>query len=123
MLMRDQNGFESAATFAVKLTRKVLQEGLPVGVILNVNFPGVPPNKIKGYQYTKQGKRNYGDIIAERIDPRGRKYYWVGGDQEGFEDIPGSDCNAVLANYISITPIRVHLTDHPFLEEIKKWKL
>lgn len=123
LMTHEKNGFDGAAQFAVLLTRKVLKEGLPKGVILNVNFPPGSSKKIKGYQFTKQGKRNYGDIIAERIDPRGRKYYWIGGDQEGFENISGSDCNAILENYISITPIRVNLTDHLFLEEVKKWKL
>lgn len=115
--------FETAGRFAAKLVRKVLKEGLPPGIILNVNVPNVPSKQIKGYQFTKQGKRNYGDIIAERLDPRGRKYYWLGGNQFGFEDIPGSDCNAVLANYISITPLRVNLTDHRYLETIESWKL
>ena len=123
MMTREKDGFDDASRFAGRLTRKVLKEGLPTGVILNVNFPPVAAGKIRGFQFTKQGKRNYGDIIAERIDPRGRKYYWVGGDQEGFENIPGSDCNAILSNYISITPIRVNLTDHQYLEEIKNWKL
>lgn len=115
--------FETAGRFAAKLVKKVLKEGLPPGVILNVNVPNLPMKQIKGYKFTKQGKRNYGDIIAERLDPRGRKYYWIGGDQFAFEDIPGSDCNAVLENYISITPIRVNLTDHGFLETIQSWKL
>ncbi|MBI4125067.1 MAG: 5'/3'-nucleotidase SurE [Deltaproteobacteria bacterium] len=115
--------FKTAADFAVRLARKVLKEGLPAGVILNVNIPNVPPDKIKGYQFTKQGKRDYGDIIAERIDPRGKRYYWIGGNMAGFENIPGSDCNATLANYVSITPINVNLTEHAFLKTLKKWKL
>lgn len=123
MTLSEAGHFMTAGKFATRLVKKVLQEVLPPGIILNVNVPNVPPKQVKGYQFTKQGKRNYGDIIAERIDPRGRKYYWLGGDQFGFEDIKGSDCNAILGNYISITPIRVNLTDHQFLETLAKWKL
>ncbi|MDO8526052.1 MAG: 5'/3'-nucleotidase SurE [Deltaproteobacteria bacterium] len=123
LMGRENLQFEPSARFAVKLAKKVLKEGLPSGIILNVNVPNVSARQIKGYQFTKQGKRNYGDIIAERIDPRGRKYYWIGGDEHGFEDIPDSDCNAILANIISITPIRVNLTDHQHLENLREWKL
>ncbi len=123
LMAHDDFHFETAAHYALRLAKKVLKEGLPHGVILNVNVPNVPLKQIKGYQFTKQGKRNYGDIIAERIDPRGRKYYWIGGDEHGFEDIPESDCNAILENYISITPIRVNLTEHECLDSLKKWKL
>ena len=123
LMGRDDFHFETAAHFALRLIKKVLKEGLPPGVILNVNIPNVPLKQIKGYQFTKQGKRNYGDIIAERLDPRGRKYYWIGGDEHGFEDIPESDCNAILSNFVSITPIRVNLTEHEYLEALRTWKL
>lgn len=123
MMPSEKYHFETAAQFAVRLTKKVLQEGLPQGVILNVNVPNVPSKQIKGYCFTKQGKRDYGDIIAERMDPRGNKYYWISGNMFAFKDIEGSDCNAVLANYISITPIRVNLTEHEVLETLSLWKL
>lgn len=123
LMARDDFHFETAAHFAVRLAKRVLKEGLSPGVILNVNVPNVALKQIKGYQYTKQGKRNYGDIIAERLDPRGRKYYWIGGDEHGFENIQESDCNAVLANYVSITPIRVNLTEHEYLDKLRQWKI
>lgn len=123
LMTRDTGYFQTAAEYALRIVRKVLLEGLPTGIILNVNVPNIPLKQVKGYQFTKQGKRNYGDIIAERLDPRGRKYYWIGGDEFGFEDIPDSDCNAVLDHRISITPIRVNLTDHEYLERLRQWKL
>lgn len=123
MMPGENYHFKTAADFAVRLARKVLQKALPRGVILNVNVPNIPPGQVKGYQFTKQGKRDYGDIIAERIDPRGKKYYWIGGNMTGFENIPGSDCNATLDNFISITPIQVNLTEHAFLKTLQKWKL
>ncbi len=115
--------FKPAAAFSVRLAKRVLKEGLPAGVILNVNVPNLAASKIRGYSFTKQGKRNYGDIIVEKIDPRGHKYYWIGGDEAGFVDIPGSDCNVVAEGKISITPIRVNLTDSPALRRLSSWKL
>lgn len=115
--------FKVAASFAVKVVKKVLKDGLPAGIILNVNIPNVTSGKIKGYVFTRQGKRSYGGIIVEKLDPRGRKYYWIGGDKPQFEDIEFSDCNAVLDNWIAITPLRVNLTDTEALKQLKNWKL
>lgn len=123
MMPGERYHFETAAAFAIRLVRKILAAGMPAGIILNVNVPNVPKKQIKGYRFTKQGKRDYGDIIAERIDPRGKKYYWIGGNMAGFMNIAGSDCNAVLENYISITPIRANLTEHEFLESLSQWQL
>ncbi len=115
--------FEPAARFALKLARRVLKEGLPPGVVLNVNVPNKPSKKIRGVEVTSLGKHNYGDVIVEKIDPRGRPYFWIGGDPRRFEDRPGSDCNAFLKNKISITPIQVDLTDYRFHQRLKEWKL
>lgn len=123
MMPGEKYHFATAANFIVRLAKKVLKEGLSPGIILNVNVPNLPAGQIKGYRFTKQGKRDYGDIIAERIDPRGKKYYWIGGNMTDFMDIPGSDCNAILANSISITPVKVNLTEHESLETLNQWKL
>ena len=114
---------DTAARFAVKLARKVVKEGLPKGVVLNVNVPNLSGNRIKGYEFTILGKHNYGDVIVEKIDPRGRPYFWIGGNPNVFENIPDSDCNAYRQNKISVTPIQVDLTDYKFFNEIKQWKL
>src|SRR3989338_182608 len=100
--------YTSFSRFIVKLAKKVLKEGLPAGVILNVNYPPCAPEKVKGYKFTRQGKRDYGNVLAERIDPRGRTYYWIGGSSNSVVNIPGTDGNAFLNNFISITSIRVY---------------
>jgi len=114
-------GLEAAAVAARKIAEGVLRDGLPKGVVLNVNVPDVPVSEIKGFVLTKQGKRNYGGVIVEKTDPRGKKYYWIGGDQSGFEDVPQSDCNAVRAGFISITPLRVNMTDNAQLNAVAKF--
>lgn len=119
----DSWNFKFAAKFSAKIVKKILKEGLPKGVILNVNIPNITIRNIKGYVFTKQGKRSYADVIVEKIDPRGKKYYWIGGEKPRFADIDMSDCNAIKDSWISITPLRVNLTDHDFLEELGRWKL
>lgn len=115
--------FEPAADFAVKIAKLILKERIPSGIILNVNVPGVQKKKIKGYKITFQGKKNYSNITNEKIESEGDKYYWICGDDSGFDDIPGSDCNAIGSDFISISPIRVNITEHDFLKEMRSWRI
>lgn len=115
--------FETAAAFVARLAQRVLDEKLPGDTLLNVNVPNVPPSEIQGVAITKMGKRHYGDAVIENVDPRGRKYYWIGGTELDAEDIPGSDCNAVLEKMISLTPLHLDLTNFPAMERLARWKL
>ena len=63
--------------------------------------------------FTRQGRRIFGDSIVEKIDPRGKKYYWIGGVDLGFENIPDSDLLAIHQKCVSITPILLDLTNYP----------
>ena len=114
--------FAAAAEFALKVAKKVLNEGLPKGVILNVNVPNVDKKDIKGYRLTFQGIKNYSNVTTEHIDPRGERYYWISGKEDGFDDIEGSDCNAIAENSISITPLKVDMTDRHFMKTMKDWR-
>jgi 5'-nucleotidase len=120
---RGPHHFETAAQFAAKLARRVLDEKMPGDTLLNVNVPNVAPDQIKGVAITRMGKRHYGDAVIENTDPRGRKYYWIGGTELDAEDIPGSDCNAVVDGMISVTPLHLDLTNHPAIERLSGWKL
>ena len=115
--------FETAAQFAAKLARRVLDERMPGDTLLNVNVPNVPAEEIRGVAITKMGKRHYGDAVIENTDPRGRKYYWIGGTELDAENIPGSDCNAVVEGKISVTPLHLDLTNQPAIERLSGWKL
>jgi len=114
--------FKPAADFAKRLAKFVLKNGLHKDTLLNVNVPNVGGDDINGYKMTKQGKRVYGDAVVEKVDPRGRNYYWIGGDDLGFVHTKDSDFQAVSENYISITPIHLDLTNHASLREMKNWK-
>ena len=122
LVSRNNFRFDVAAEFAAKVARKVLRQGLPKDTLLNVNLPNVPAGEIRGVRITRQGKRIYGEAVVEKRDPRGRKYFWIGGDSLRREDIPGSDLEAVEHNYISITPIHLDLTNYTSLRTLKRWK-
>jgi len=77
-----------------------------------------------GYAITRLGKHSYGYDVVESVDPRGRKYYWIGGSEYQHEDIPGSDCNATIDNrLISVTPLQLNLTDQQLLGELEQWTI
>jgi len=118
---RDVFDFSEAATFAAGLAPLVAERGLPPGMLLNVN---VPKSRARGYRITRLGKRTYGSEVVENVDPRGRKYYWIGGSETRHENIPGSDCNAVHdEKLISVTPLHLDLTDYKLLESLRSWEI
>jgi len=112
--------FTEAAKVARELTRKAIAEGLPKGTLLNVN---VPKNVPKGVRVTKQGLKNAKPLISEHTDPRGKFYYWIGEERNGFHaDEGGSDFEAIDEGYVSITPMRSDLTDHQAVESLRNWE-
>jgi 5'/3'-nucleotidase len=121
LVTRSKFRYDVASEFAVAVSRKVLRQGLPDDTLLNVNVPNVARAKVSGVRMTRMGKRVYGDIIVEKRDPRGRKYYWIGGDYLSTEEVPGSDLEAVEENYVSITPIHLDLTNYSALRALRKW--
>lgn len=121
LVARGDYDFRAAAAFAARLTRYVLKKGVPKDTLLNVNVPMI--KNIKGYRVTTQSKRFFTDAVVEKLDPRGRKYYWIGGDLERWEGDSGADFRAVQDGYISITPIHLDMTNHSSIEELKGWKI
>lgn len=123
LVSRDEFDFGPSARFAHALVAAALSRPLPPNMLLNVNIPsGVDP---KGYVVTSLGKHTYGFDVVEKTDPRGRKYYWIGGNEYEHEDIPGSDCNAVLRDkLVSVTPLQLDLTDYDLRQDIANgWAL
>jgi 5'-nucleotidase len=118
LVMRGGGQFDTAARFASRLASSVLGQGLAPDTLLNVNVPAIPADEIRGYAVTRQGKRRYGDAIVEKVDPRGRKYYWIGGDDLGYVQSEGSDCTAVESGYISVTPLHLDLTNYDSIPRV-----
>jgi 5'-nucleotidase len=110
--------FESSAAFAAQLAAKVLEDGLPPGVMLNVN---VPRGEVCGVRITRQSRKITQNIIFEKKDPRGRPYYWQD-ETVAFDNVePDSDYAAILAREISITPLQVDRTDYASLDQLSGW--
>ncbi len=112
--------FRKAAKFTVSLANIVAAIELPKFTFLNVNIPQtIIQSPDFEYKITRQGKRYFEDFVVEKEDPRGRKYYWIGGKNIKFEDIENSDYEAVHAGFISITPIQIDLTNYNAIEKFK----
>jgi 5'-nucleotidase len=117
---RTEFDFGPAAQFAARLVERVLARGLPPDTLLNVNVPDRPREGMSGFRITKQGKRRFGEALVEKTDPRGKKYYWIGGDELGFLDEPGTDYAALSDGAVSITPIHLDLTHYPSFTSLEK---
>ncbi len=115
--------YEVAAAFAARLATRLLSEPTEKPLLLNVNVPALPADEIKGVQITRLGQRLYRDELVRRSDPRGRSYYWIGGDPP--EGVPeeGTDIGALSLGYISVTPVALDLTDRAGLETLRQWDL
>ena len=122
MAAREDFLFQTGADYAARLAGQVIRDGLKKDTLLNVNVPNINSDEIKGVRITRQGRRVYGGSVLERIDPRGKKYYWIGGDTDRWIDDPLADHEAVRAGYISVTPLMLDLTDHGYLDKIKGWE-
>ena len=122
LVTRHDFEFTAAARFAASLVEAALGQPLPPAMLLNVNIP--PGPDLRGYAVTRLGKHSYGFDVIEKVDPRGRKYYWIGGNEYQHEDIPGSDCNAVLRDgLVSVTPLHLDLTHEDMRRDVMGWPL
>jgi len=119
-LNENKLNYSTAAKTAVKIIRdfKKHQTQWPKHTLLNVNVPDVPISKLKGIQISKQGFRFYSGSILKRKDHRGKPYYWVGGQYQGFRDEEGTDCNVVGRGFASITPLKLDCTDFQFFARL-----
>jgi len=115
--------FDSAARFAVRLSKAIMENTLPQDTFLNVNVPSLPEEEIVGVEITKQARRRYKGRLDKRIDPRGREYYWLGGELLHAGILTGTDVDAIDNKKISVTPIHLDLTQHDFMKELKSWRL
>ena len=105
--------FTHAAAYAAELARYLAEHPLPDHTLLNVN---VPPRRPAGVRVTHQGIRRYPGKLEKRVDPMGRAYYWIGGDEPVDVQEEGSDVQAIADDCISVTPVQLDLTDYKLVD-------
>ena len=110
----DTYDFTPAATAAAHVAEQVLSRVLPSRTFININVPAGQP---KGFRTTAQARRNHVTVVDERLDPRGRPYYWIEEGQNDWEINDRSDYAAVKAGFVSVTPLQPDLTDYAALEQ------
>jgi 5'-nucleotidase len=119
-----QNVFRFAvgATYAARVVRLVLDQGLPEETLLNVNIPDRPKRAIQGVRVTCLSRRRFDNPIIEKLDPHGRKYYWIAGKRVSWSRSKDSDHEAIAEGLVSITPIRLDNTNHGVLDQFRAWE-
>ena len=112
--------YGAAARFAAALAEQILSHGMPPDTLLNVNVPRAAP---RGVRVTRQGKRVYPGGVVERVDPKGRNYYWIGGPSPEWAEDPESDFAALDEGFVSVTPLHLDLTNYRVIDEVRRWPL
>lgn len=109
-----------AARAALRVARQLASHPLPEGVLLNLNVPYLRDDEFNGFMVTRQGLRVYRDALVKRQDPRGRPYYWIGGDFPTGIPEDGTDVGALAAGYVSLTPLQLDLTARAMLDPLRQ---
>lgn len=113
--------FDTAATVVCELIRRLHKDPLPAATILNVNVPDVPYKELRGYEVTRTGTRHIAEETIKQLDPRGNPIYWIGPPGAAQDAGPGTDFHAINSCKVSITPLRVDLTQYKAFEQLSAW--
>ena len=116
---RENFRFAEAAEVAFRTAVQILEQRMPADTLLNVNVQNLPLSEIQGTRITRLGKRVYHQMTVERVDPRGKKYYWIGGGEPDWEREEGTDLDAVDRKMISVTPLHLDFTDYSSFDRLK----
>lgn len=116
---RERPYWETAVQHGPEIVRRVLATGIPRDVLVNVNFPDCAPDEVKGIAVATQGKRDQELLRIEgRRDGRGNPYYWIAFERLRTPFRDGTDLSALADNRISVTPLKLDLTDEPFMTKL-----
>ena len=113
--------FKPAAQMARRLAELTIQHGLPKDTLLNINVPDLPEEEWRGIRITRQGQARWKETFDKRADPRGRVYYWMDGHKLEIEEPDDSDARALTDGFVTVTPIRLNMTNHEFISKLKTW--
>ncbi len=116
--------YEMAADITFRVAREVLENGFPRRRFLNLNIPDLPEREYpKGVCLCRLGVRIYERKVRERVDPAGRKYYWIIGERLDNVNEKGTDFEAIRRGYAALVPLGLDYTDHELAKELKTWNL
>ena len=115
--------FDQAQKFIQKIIIQALENGIPEGVVLNVNIPKLETNEIKGIKVCRQARANWKEKFDKRVSPMGKDYYWLTGEFELLDNGEDTDEWALANGYISVVPTQFDLTAHHAIQNINDWKL
>jgi 5'-nucleotidase len=121
LVVRDGRHFDTAARVAGELVARLVRTPLHSSMILNVNVPDLPYERLRGFRVTRLGHRHRSESVIRASDPRGRPVYWVGPAGEGADAGEGTDFAAIAADCVSVTPLQVDLTRHSALADVDEW--
>lgn len=113
--------YEAAGRYARTIVERVLENGLPRGILLNVNIPGLAYEDIRGLTVTRQARSRWEEAFVERMDPTRKPYYWLSGKFVNLDQGENTDIEAVENGYVSITPLQHDLTAYDHLKQLRTW--
>ena len=113
--------FAPCESFIKTITLNVLNNGLPKGVVLNVNIPNIPKKAIKGIKVCRQANANWVEKFDKRQNPQGKDYYWLTGEFVNLDKGEDTDEWALENGYISLVPVQFDLTAHHFIQQLNSW--
>jgi len=121
LVTREAQNFAGAAAVTAELVRQIVDDPLPKDTILNVNVPDRPPEERLLLDVTRLGFRHKSEPVIKTHDPKGETIYWVGPAGRGQDAGAGTDFHAIESGRVSVTPIKVDLTDHEGIAPLAEW--
>lgn len=115
--------FRASKEFVKNIALNVLLNGLPEGVVLNVNIPKVKEHEIKGIRICRQANGIWKEDYDRRRNPSGKEYYWLSGEFINRDKGKDTDIWALENNYISIVPVHFDMTAHHAIQNLNSWDL
>lgn len=115
--------FQPTRDFVKHLAMECLKNKLPAGVVLNVNFPKLPKDEIKGMRVCRQADAHWVENFDRRVNPLGRQYYWLSGEFINEDKGEDTDEWALRNGYVSVVPVQFDLTAHHAIKDINSWDI
>lgn len=114
--------FDEIRPYVKSITLQALEHGIQNGVVLNVNFPKLPFLEIKGIKICRQANATWVEKFDERVNPHGKKYYWLSGTFENHDNGEDTDEWALAHGFVSIVPVQYDLTAYHAIQQLNSWK-